>query len=82
VAWVLERMITRTALRLFLFCLVLCASMFVTFIWLGEDSVPPVYFQILMTLFAVGLASFLIWFSLTLRSIYTLLQEFRTIRPD
>lgn len=68
-------MISRVSLRLFLFCLVLCASMFVTFIWLGEDSVPPVYFQIMITLFVVGLASFLIWFSRTLRSIHQLLQD-------
>jgi len=56
-------MITRLVYRLFLFCLLLCASMFVTFIWLEEDSVPPVYVQVLMTFFVNGLGSLLICFS-------------------
>ncbi len=51
--------------RVFLICLIGCASLVLTFIWNGG---PPaeIYAQIAATLFVVGLASFLIWFSMTL----------------
>jgi len=68
-------MIARTAFRVFLTCLTLCASLVLIAIWLGEDWVVPLYFQVTATTFILGLASFLVWFSLTLRSILTLLQK-------
>ncbi len=43
--------------------------MFMGGIWF-EDAIPvPTYFQITATLFIVGLASFLIWFSQMLMAI-------------
>jgi len=70
-------MITRIAFRLFLTCLILCASMVLTAIWLGEDWVVPLYFQIMASFFIVGLASFLVWFSRTLMDIHELLRKER-----
>ena len=68
-------MMVHTALRVFLLCLILCAGMILTAIWIGEHAIAPVYFQSTATVFIIGLASFLIWFSLTLRSIYELLRD-------
>lgn len=65
------------AFRLFLACLIICATMVLFAIWIGEHVLPPVYFQSTATVFVTGLASFLIWFSLTLRSIHTLLRDHR-----
>lgn len=73
-------MITRIALRLFLFCLILCASMMLVSIWLGEGAVGPMYFQTTASLFIVGLASFLIWFSRVLQAMHSLLRDSWTAR--
>lgn len=62
-------MIVRLTFKLFLVCLVLCASLALGAIWTNGRIHNPLYFQTTATLFVVGLASFLIWFSLTLRSI-------------
>ncbi len=70
-------MITRIAFRLFLTCLILCASMVLIAIWLGEDWVVPLYFQVAASTFIVGLASFLVWFSRTLTAILELLRRER-----
>lgn len=67
-------MTARITFRLFLICLVLCAALALGIIWHAQaHPLPPVYFQTTATLFVVGLASFLIWFSLTLRSILSAL---------
>jgi len=52
---------------LFIICLTGCASLVVYFIW---NSGPPsdIWFQIAGSFFIVGLASFLLWFSLTILS--------------
>ena len=44
-------------------------------VWFKGDSLPPVYFQTTATLFIVGLASFLVWVSLTLLEVRTLLRS-------
>ena len=61
-------MMEKNIFRLFLICLVGCASLILTFVWLGG---PPaqIYFQIAATLFVVGLGAFLIWFSMMLYSL-------------
>jgi len=68
-------MTVRVAFRLFLVCLIVCAVMVLGAIWLGEGRVPEIYFQSTASLFVIGLASFLIWFSLTLKSIYSFLKS-------
>jgi hypothetical protein len=40
--------------------------MVLTAIWFGKTVSRPLYFQIAVTFFVVGLASFLVWFSQTL----------------
>jgi uncharacterized membrane protein YhaH (DUF805 family) len=44
--------------------MVLCASLFIVIIWLGEDNEHQTLFQIVATLFVFGLANFLFWASL------------------
>ncbi len=61
--------------RLFLVCLVLCASMALGAVWLQDSITSPLYFQTTASLFILGLASFLIWFSLTLASIQQTLKS-------
>jgi hypothetical protein len=67
-------MFEKTIFRIFLICLVGCASLVLTFVWRG---VPPaqIYFQIAATLFVVGLGSFLIWFSTMLYSLRSSLRD-------
>lgn len=51
----------RITLRIFFVCLVLCASIVITFIWIGDpEATWP--FQIAATAFVFGLANFLTWF--------------------
>ncbi len=53
--------------RVFLVCLVSCALLALGGIWLRIDA--PLYFQTTASMFVIGLASFLVWFSLTLLAI-------------
>ncbi len=62
-------MIPRIAFRLFLLCLICCATMVLIGIWFGEHVFPEFYFQTTATVFVVGLASFLIWLSATLQKL-------------
>lgn len=49
-------------LRIFLACLILCATFVLGIVWSGKpDEIPLVVPQITMTLFVIGLAAFLIW---------------------
>ena len=68
-------MIRHASLRLFLLCMLTCASMALGAIWLQDRIATPLYFQTTATLFVVGFASALIWFSLTLQSILTMLRN-------
>ena len=52
--------------RVFLTCLMVCTGMVLVAIWIGEHVLPPVYFQSAASIFVIGLASFLLWFSRTL----------------
>lgn len=62
--------------RIFLVCLVCCATLALGIIWHADDhALPPVYFQTTATLFVIGLANFLIWFSYTLRALHALLRR-------
>ena len=54
------------SLRVFLICLIACAALVLGAIWFQTKISSPFYFQTIASLFVVGLASFLIWFSLTL----------------
>lgn len=60
--------------RLFRTCLIVCACMALGAIWFGEHFLPPAYFQTMMSIFVIGLASFLIWFSSVLLSIRALIK--------
>ncbi len=61
--------------RVFLVCLIACALMVLFAIWFGKDAaLGELYFKTTATLFVLGLASFLIWFSLTLTAIYRRLE--------
>lgn len=62
-------MIRYYSFRLFVLCLLSCTSLVLGVIWLQEKIQVPAYFQTTATLFAIGLASFLIWFTLTLTEI-------------
>ncbi len=61
--------------RIFLVCLVSCATMALGAVWLQDSITSPVYFQTTASLFILGLASFLIWFSLILGCIYGSLRN-------
>ena len=67
-------MLRHFSFRIFLVCLVACGTMALGAIWFDSSITSPVYFESTATLFIVGLASFLIWFSLTLVTIRELLQ--------
>lgn len=69
---------TTFAFRLFLLCLIVCATLALGAVWLQDRITYPVYFQSMASFFIVGLASFLFWFSRTLLAIRTLLHD-RTI---
>ncbi len=56
-------MVNYFSLRVFLICLLVCAAMTISSIWLEGKVLVPAYFQTTATLFIIGLASFLIWFS-------------------
>lgn len=51
--------------------MLLCASTFLTGIWLG-DATPETFFKFIATFFVVGLASFLIWLPMM---VYRFLQK-------
>lgn len=72
-------MFEKTIFRIFLTCLVGCASLVLTFVWTGGPP-APIYFQIAATFFIVGLGSFLIWFSRVLYSLRDFLCELRSVR--
>jgi hypothetical protein len=60
-------MTERILLSVFFFCLVTCASMVLIAIWLGHDNMlGETYFKTVATLFIIGLASFITWFTMTL----------------
>jgi len=61
--------------RVFLICLVACAALALGVVWYEDSITSPLYFQTTATLFITGLASFLIWFSLTLKSIHEFLAR-------
>jgi len=59
-------MTEKITLRVFLVCLVGCASIVLTLIWLGGPHTPdsafsPIYFKTAASFFIVGLGSFLVW---------------------
>ena len=59
---VITTMFEKITLRIFLICLVSCASMVLPAIWTGDDNaLPEVYFKITATFFIVGFANFLFW---------------------
>ncbi len=62
-------MTERISLRLFLICLLSCATLTIIGIWFGSQFDNSWYFQADATLFVVGFASFLIWFSIILSAI-------------
>ncbi len=68
-------MANHISFRIFLGCLGSCALLVVGAIWIGEHILPPIYFQTVATLFVIGLASFLIWFSTTLLTIRDSLKK-------
>ena len=53
-------MIEKVTSRLFLMCLVSCASLVLFLIWSGGPD-NEVYFKIAATFFIIGLGSFLSW---------------------
>jgi hypothetical protein len=68
-------MVRHLSFRIFLLCLIACATMVLGIIWFEHEIAAPIYFQTTATLFIVGLASFLIWFSSTLLAIRALLEK-------
>lgn len=76
-------MIERTnyfSFRLFLVCLFVCAALVLNAIWHSDDgTLPEVYFRTTASLFVLGLASFLIWFTGTLRLIVHILEKLRQL---
>lgn len=62
-------MTSHISLRIFLVCMIACAAMVLGVIWLHGRIEAPLYFQTTATLFVVGFASSLIWFSSTLMAI-------------
>jgi hypothetical protein len=69
-------MLEKITLRIFLICLVTCASMILFAIWTSSDtSKPPeAYFKTVATLFIIGFASALLWFVRMLYSVRLLLR--------
>ena len=67
---VLISMAHRISLRVFRVCLIACAMLALGAVWFNEHIEAELYFQTTATLFIVGLASFLIWFSLTLTDMH------------
>lgn len=67
-------MIATIAFRVFFVCLFVCACMVLGGIWFEHQIESARYFQATATLFVTGLASFLTWFSLTLRAIHARLH--------
>ena len=67
-------MLEKMTLRIFLICLVGCASLVLLFVWAGG---PPaqIYFQIAATFFIVGLGSFLFWFVTMLYTLRNFLRK-------
>ncbi len=68
-------MTSRIAYRIFITSLSPCALLVITAAWLQDRITWPYYFSIVATLFVSGLASFLIWFSLTLSAIHRSVQR-------
>lgn len=62
-------MIVHYSFRIFLICLLSCATLALGAIWLQDRIEAPLYFQTTATLFVIGLAAFLIWLSFTLGAI-------------
>lgn len=55
-------------LSIFVFCLFFCATFFLVIIWTGREPAEE-SFRPVLTSFIVGLASFLVWFVSTLKTI-------------
>lgn len=72
-ARVLICMLEKIILRVFLVCLFSCASLVLSFLWGGDPA--PLYFQIAASFFIIGLAAFLCWFILLLKSIRSALTK-------
>ncbi len=72
-------MLEKITLRIFLICLVGCASLVLSFIW-GNGDPLEVYFKIAATFFIIGLASFLCWFVTVFYSLRGLLRDLRSVR--
>ncbi|MCB9815367.1 hypothetical protein H6789_02710 [Candidatus Nomurabacteria bacterium] len=50
----------KITLKLFWSCMIICASIIIAGIWLGEFA-PEALFKTAATFFIVGLANFLLW---------------------
>lgn len=61
----------KISLRVFLTCMVLCASGVLMGIWF-EERIPEAFFKFPATFFIVGFGSFLIW---TTRIVYRFLEK-------
>lgn len=72
-------MFEKITLRIFLICLVTCASMILFGIW---TSMKPaeVYFKTVATFFIFGLGSFLFWFVSIVYSLRSHLRGLNSIR--
>ncbi len=74
-------MFEKITLRVFLICLVSCASLILFLIWTGGPDTPDaeVPFKIAATFFIIGLGSFLFWFVTVLYSLRNFLRELRSV---
>lgn len=63
-------MIERIALRIFIFCMMLCAGTSLVALWFGPAE-DPQWFRLIPTFFILGFASFLIW---GVQMVYRMLQ--------
>ena len=61
--------------RSFLTCLISCASVVLAMIWVQPETPPEYVPQIAVTLFIIGLASFLLWFTRVFRDMHRIMQE-------
>lgn len=75
-------MIEKITLRVFLVCLVSCASLMLFIVWNGgpDSDRPQIYFQTAATLFILGLGSFLTWLVTFFYTLRGSLREPRSVR--
>jgi hypothetical protein len=71
-----KSLLEKVTLRIFLCAMMLCAGAFLVLVWTGGPDKPDNYrdFSIVITLFVVGMANFLIWLPIV---IYRLLDALR-----